>query len=465
MSTPLNGLRVFIASPGGLEAERRAFRDVLQRCNEDDAHFRGVTFIPIGWEATLGGVGRPQELINKDLEQCDYFVLVLHERWGSPTGNGEFSSGCEEEYDLARQCLADDRNMGDFMVCFKAVDDSKLVDPGEQLKRVLDFRRELEDQKEIFFETFDDVQRFRDLLRSRLHKWLRDNEPPQSSGGDDVGPIKNPPRGGGLMESRPTAVSESSEIPEDRRSDGSLVSEAERLADEGELVDAEITFSRAIAGRSDPDALVRFGRFLYRVGRDRQAKAMFERALELHGVGEDQGWRVEAFIELGTIYRDDGAIKAAHRVYDEALSIARDQGLLALESRALRRLAWLLLSQGQTEDATRITEDALDLAEESKSDYEIAGALGTLGTVSQIAGDLDDAEVMLRKSMAICEKLDFKQGMAIQYANLGLVADQRGDEIEARRLWTLALGLYQKIGARPNVEKVQRLLDRLDGED
>ena len=42
----------------------------------------------------MPGIGRPQELINEDVKTSDYFVMVLHDRWGSPPGNeGDFTSG------------------------------------------------------------------------------------------------------------------------------------------------------------------------------------------------------------------------------------------------------------------------------------------------------------------------------------------------------------------------------------
>lgn len=68
---------VFVASPGGLAAEREAFRDAIQTCNEMDAISRGVLFVPVGWESTLPGMERPQSLINEDLRDCDYFLLML----------------------------------------------------------------------------------------------------------------------------------------------------------------------------------------------------------------------------------------------------------------------------------------------------------------------------------------------------------------------------------------------------
>lgn len=73
MPFPLTGYRVFIASPAGLQPERQLFRQTLERYNDEIAIMRGAMFMPVGWEDTLAGVGRPQELINEDLKKCDYF--------------------------------------------------------------------------------------------------------------------------------------------------------------------------------------------------------------------------------------------------------------------------------------------------------------------------------------------------------------------------------------------------------
>jgi hypothetical protein len=121
MSIDLKGYRIFIATPGGLEDERKAFRSVVIKYNESDALRRGVMFMPMGWEVTLGGVGRPQALINKDLRECDYLVLVLWDRWGSLTGRTpaeEYTSGTEEEYKEALSCLEDANcpHKGDYSV-------------------------------------------------------------------------------------------------------------------------------------------------------------------------------------------------------------------------------------------------------------------------------------------------------------------------------------------------------------
>jgi len=175
MPSSVTVYRVFIASPGGLEPERECFRRVLNDYNESEALEDGALFIPIGWELARAGMGRPQKLINKDLRRCDFCVLVLRDRWGSPAGGGtQYSSGTEEEYRVARECLVNG-TMRNMVVLFGAVDASKLSDPGKQLKRVLAFRRELENKKELLFSTFDELSVFEKHLRSQLASWLREH--------------------------------------------------------------------------------------------------------------------------------------------------------------------------------------------------------------------------------------------------------------------------------------------------
>jgi uncharacterized protein YjbI with pentapeptide repeats len=169
----IHDLGVFIATPSGLDAERKAFRETLEEHNELDPQGRSVIFTPIGWELTLGGHGRPQELINEDLMKCDYFILVLWDRWGSPTDNdGIFTSGCHEEFELAIRCLQDpSKPMREVIIFFKDVDEVRKQDPGPQLSKVLAFQEELEKSKKHLLMTFVDTSSFQSHLRRYLMRW------------------------------------------------------------------------------------------------------------------------------------------------------------------------------------------------------------------------------------------------------------------------------------------------------
>lgn len=174
MSRSLTQYRVFIGSPGGPEAERKAFRKTLELYTASDAMPRGVTFLPVGWEETLGGVGRAQDLINKDLERCDYAVFVWHDHWGSRTGKRKMV-GTEEEWKLAEKLykLGQVKKIATF---FKNVDMSQVRDPGPQLKRVLAHKKRIEKEKRHLFKRYDQGGAFCDEMRKHLADWLRDHE-------------------------------------------------------------------------------------------------------------------------------------------------------------------------------------------------------------------------------------------------------------------------------------------------
>jgi len=62
MPRTLTEYRVFIGSPGGLDEERKGFRATIDRFNEVHGNPTGVVFAAVGWEETLGGVGRHQHV-------------------------------------------------------------------------------------------------------------------------------------------------------------------------------------------------------------------------------------------------------------------------------------------------------------------------------------------------------------------------------------------------------------------
>jgi tetratricopeptide (TPR) repeat protein len=174
MPRALTQYRVFIGSPGGLDEERTCFHTKLTKFTAVHADERGVVFHPVGWEDTLGGVGRPQALINEDLKRCDYAVFVLHDRWGSPSGGG-YTSGTEEEWAHAEQ-LYKQNKIRNIVLFFKAVDPRQMRDPGKQLESVLSFKKRIEEGKRYLFKQYDDITNFADTLEGHLARWLKDHE-------------------------------------------------------------------------------------------------------------------------------------------------------------------------------------------------------------------------------------------------------------------------------------------------
>ncbi len=180
-------IKVFIASPGDLAVERRAFKEVLDELNKGFGEGAGIEFEPLAWEETLAVMTRrSQGLINQDIDRCDVFVLAMHRRWGQEAPDAKpYSSYTEEEFHRAF-----DRwhrtGTPTIFVFFKDIDPGQMADPGKQLQQVLDFRRQLEAQRQLIYRPFADVDGFRDVLQRHLKAYVKGELPKADAALDKV---------------------------------------------------------------------------------------------------------------------------------------------------------------------------------------------------------------------------------------------------------------------------------------
>ncbi|MGH6887182.1 MAG: tetratricopeptide repeat protein, partial [Geminicoccales bacterium] len=114
--------------------------------------------------------------------------------------------------------------------------------------------------------------------------------------------------------------------------------------------------------------------------------------------------------------------------------------------------------EAQTARADKL---ALEFAEQAAAAAREGYVEQARGVIYRMRGELDRAEEMCKKALAINEKLGRQEGMANQYGNLGGIAKDRGDIGRARKLWTQARDLFAKIGMPHQVETAQGWLDEL----
>lgn len=444
MPTNLTCFRIFIASPGGLTDERHAFRDEIQDYNDSEAIHRGVLFQPFGWEDTLGGVGRPQSIINEDIRRADFFLLVLWNRWGSAPDikSSRFSSGTEEEYHVALECYeASDQPMRQLVLLFKAVDAPQLSDPGPQLQSVLKFKKAMEEAKTHLFHTFDSDTRFRQLLRAHLGAWLRGWEKDSEDDG------KQPPEPQIVSDRVSTRDSDMGERPEvSEPVDSSLTAKAWALADEGRLTEAEVEFARSIVGHQQPDALISYGRYLCRVGRMDQARALFERAIEIAERSEQQAALASAYASLGLVLKFGGDVEGAEQMYRKSLEINQKLGHLEGMASSYLGLGNTLDTRGDLSGAEEMYRKSLEINEKLGRSEGVARAYRGIGEVLTVRGDSHGAEQVLRKALEIDQKLLRLEGMAEEYLCLGTVLSIRGDLDGAEGMYRKSLEIDQKLG-------------------
>ena len=125
-----------------------------------------------GWEETVPSYGRPQDLINPKLDLCDLFIGLIWMRWGTPPSLDEnTSSGFYEEYKraIARR---ESSEKPEISIYFKRVDDQFLVDPGDELKKVLKFQETIVNEKKILFRKFTTIDEIGKLTRQCLNEYV-----------------------------------------------------------------------------------------------------------------------------------------------------------------------------------------------------------------------------------------------------------------------------------------------------
>jgi tetratricopeptide (TPR) repeat protein len=450
MPTQLTAYRIFIASPGGLSEIRNCFRAVIEKYNTEDAVRRGVLFIPVGWELTLGGMGRPQALINQEIEECDAFFLVLHDRWGSNPGAPEgYTSGTEEEFHKALELLHDPaKDMRDISVFFKNVEPARLSDPGEQLKAVLSFKKSLEEEKKLLFQQFDDINEFEGALRMFLASWVRRHE------GDEVDkPHLGKPSTLTAAVTQGFAGVEGAVAPQPHLADtaaedeapeaGSPLAVAAKLAADGRLTEAETMYATLTAANNDSAAAFEYGEFLFRLGRKLQAEEFLRRAIEIADVSGDHDHIARAYAALGRLLASRGD-------YEQGMAAMREAERLYVELHSHRELASVRLHLGETHlqlgqnaEAASMYDQALDSLSKSYVPDLGADIHAALGQLNRDTGDLASAARNYKRAIELREEQGNTRDLADFFAGFGAVMEASGELEDARAAYAKSLKLFE----------------------
>lgn len=125
----------------------------------------------VGWENTLPGVGRPQAIINRDLDGCDLFIGMLWKRWGTPPGTEPYTSGFEEEFNRSMTRNAKE-GRPEINLLLKDLDAALLADPGDHLKKVIAFKEQVFAEKKLLAGTFTDVRDFEGKFRKCIQGYV-----------------------------------------------------------------------------------------------------------------------------------------------------------------------------------------------------------------------------------------------------------------------------------------------------
>lgn len=504
-------IKVFLASPGDLAIERRAFKDQIDLLNLGFGDGAAVEFVPLGWEDTLSAVGRrPQAVINAEIDECHVFILAMNRRWGQDAPDSEYDSYTEEEFHRALDRWKKDRSP-EIFAFFKHVDAASMADPGPQLEKVLKFRRELERSRIVLYRFFEDEDAFKGEVDKHLRAYAKGELPKADAEPEKivlpieyVQRIERAEAKAKQQAERAEKAQHLAEAQTARAEELALAAarQAAQAALDGHVEEARQTFAKATDATTNLEILYLAFDFHKRTGDLAQAEEMLDRWLATSGRDSESADTAAAYGNLGLIYKTRGDLDRAEEMHRKSLEISEKLGRLEGMATRYGNLGLIYRRRGDLDRAEEMHRKSLEIEEKLGHLEGMASDYGNLGLIYQMHGDLDLAEEMLRKSLEIAEKLGHLEGMATDYGNLGVIYRKRGDleqaeemhrkslEISgklgrlegmasqyanlgsvrearddlsgAREYWTKARDLFVKIGMRPEVEKTQRLLDELD---
>jgi tetratricopeptide (TPR) repeat protein len=414
-------VRVFIASPGDLAPERRAFKEQVDQLNTGFGDGAGIQFVPLGWEDTFASTGRRvQAVINQEIDTCDVFVLAMHRRWGQPAPDSAFSSYTEEEFHRALQRFTK-TGTPEIFVFFKNVDEASVADPGPELTKVLKFRLELERTRTVRYRTFANPAAFRREVDQHLRAFVKGGLSAMA-----VEPERLP---------LPLDLVERVERAE---------AEARKRAEEAEIRAreqqdaAQAAIQRAAAHEARAEALASLlavqSAGAAREGRVEEARQLFANAtlgttnLQVLDLAFEFFWRT-------------GPLSAAEEMLERWLAVSGGDDQTAKAAAAFGNLGLIYQTRGDLDRAEAMHRQALALFQQHKHREDMANQCTNLGLIYQTRGDLDRAEAMHRQALALFKQLRRREGMSNQCTCLGLIYQARGDLDQAEAMHRQALTL------------------------
>jgi len=167
-------LRVVVASPGDVQAERDAVEEVLREVNRGVAEERNLLLTATRWEKdAFPGFHRegPQGLIDSILRipECDIFVGILWKRFG--TAMSDAKSGTQHEYQLAYETWKKNGRPQIFFYFNKKPYSPTTAAELDQWRMVLEFQEGF--PKEGLWWPYKSKASFKELLRNHLESYLR----------------------------------------------------------------------------------------------------------------------------------------------------------------------------------------------------------------------------------------------------------------------------------------------------
>lgn len=415
-------IKVFIATPSDLTEEREAFRNILELLNEGFGDGANIEFEALGWENEYASTGRRvQSLFNKMIDECDVFILAMHTRWGQTASDAApYSSYTEEEFYRAYDRFRE-QSKPEIFVFFKQIERALEAHPDEQLQKVLDFRKKLEESGVDFYKAFKDVQQFKTLIGRHLRAYVKGDLTSLKQG---LHPIILP-------------LDVVKEI------------EAQKKEVQLEVQNASMEKDQALLQLELRDLkMAEFAAALSFEGKIEYARQMFS-IVSL----ESKNLKILNLSFL--FYQRTGDLDAADAVLQKWDDLLVDNKNTIEGAAVTGNKGIILLNRGKTDEAQKCFQHALSIYETEIFLPGLAQQFGNLGVVNQIQSKYKLSERFFFKALDIHKSLNQQRFIGADYLNLGDVYSELGQLDMADKMYLKAEKVFKEINSQEGIAKVK----------
>jgi tetratricopeptide (TPR) repeat protein len=455
-------INVFIASPGDLAVERRTFKKLVGELNAGFGEGADVRFVPLGWEDTYAVTGRrPQSVINEEIDRCEVFILALYRRWGQKAPDARpYSSYVEEEFHRAlnrstRKPRSTKTQVPAVLVFFKKLSSNQIGRPGVELKKILAFRKSLDESRKVFHRSFADAVAFKAIVSRHLKAYAKGELPkPDPRREVILLPLEY------IKQVKQARIKERKALEQAERHQQraaaadaranvlalELSEAAGKAALQGHAEDAAQLFAKAHQGTTNLKVL-RLAYEFYRARGDYPAAMdLAERMLAVTGRNAATSDAAAALESAGQILMRLGKLKPALVQFDRSLRICKAIGTREIEAACYTGIAGIRRLQGDLERAEDMQRQSLAIQKKLPNERALAIGFSHLGVILHARGDLGQAEKMFKTSIDIGTRIGDQELISSGRGNLGLVFHARGELDRAVDEYMASLKISEKLG-------------------
>lgn len=230
------------------------------------------------------------------------------------------------------------------------------------------------------------------------------------------------------------------------------------LRDTGKLTDARAQFEKALemasANGNDSqkvNTLLELSRLSYIEGSPAKEQQYAQEAIDF---AQQQGVEVMAMRglnELGLALQAGGDYTGAAEQFQKSLEMARRTNIPYLEARSLINLAGIRIDQLRTDEGLQLAEQALAIFQQGNYRKDISSCLTGIGRARRRKGEYDTALQVFQQKLQLARDASDQRQIAFSLGEMAMVLYEQERYTEALSRYQESYEIYKPLGARVNL--------------